>query len=303
MARFAGYTSGRDGCPPEARGSTFLMVSDSAERAAIAVAIPCYNEAAAVEAVVAGWRLALPEAEIVVFDNNSTDGTGAIARRLGIRVVEVRDQGKGHVVRAIFEDLADRVAVVMVDGDGTYPADTVRALLAPVLSGQADMTVGARRPVAAAKAMSPIRGLGNLLIGTAFRALIGPGTRDLLSGYRVFGQRFRQVVRPRSSGFEIEAELSGQAVARGLRVVEIPVPYHPRIAGTESKLRAFRDGRRILLSILTQSLRFRPWRPLFLAATAVAMVGILLESWPVVLVGSTLMVAGIAPAAWSATRG
>ena len=194
----------------------------------IAVAIPCYNEAGAVEAVVAEWRRALPEAEIVVFDNNSGDGTGAIARRLGVRVVEVRDQGKGHAVRAIFEDLADRDAVILVDGDGTYPADFARALLEPVLAGRADMTVGNRKPVAELGAMSPIRGLGNVLIGSAFFALIGPGTRDLLSGYRVFGRHFREVIRPRSTGFEIEAELVGQAVARGLRVVQLDVPYRPR---------------------------------------------------------------------------
>ena len=148
------------------------------------------------------------------------------------------------------------------------------------------MVVGARRPVAELGAMSPVRGLGNVLIGSAFAVLIGPGTGDLLSGYRVFGRRFREVVRPRSTGFEIEAELSGQAVARGLRVVEVAVPYHPRIAGTASKLRAFRDGcadpRRRSSG---QGLRFRPWRPLLVLAAPVALVGLALGSWPVVLVG------------------
>jgi len=278
------------------------IVPDSSEqRSTIAVAIPCYNEAAAVEAVVAAWRAALPGAEIVVFDNNSSDGTGAIARRLGVRVVEVRDQGKGHAVRAIFEDLADREVVVMVDGDGTYPADLAPILIEPVLAGRADMVVGARRPVASPGAMSPIRGAGNLLIGSAFRLLIGPGTRDLLSGYRVFGRHFREVVRPRSTGFEIEAELAGQAVARSLRVVEIPVPYHPRIAGTASKLRALRDGRRIVLAILAQSLRARPWRPLLALAAPIAVVGLALGSSPTVLVAGTLAVAAVASLAWAAT--
>ncbi len=107
-----------------------------------------YNEAAAVEAVVSAWRAALPDAEIVVFDNDSTDGTGEIARGLGVRVVVVPEQGKGCAVRAIFAELADRPAVVLVDGDGTYPADHVAGLLGPVLKGEADMAVGARRPVA-----------------------------------------------------------------------------------------------------------------------------------------------------------
>jgi glycosyltransferase involved in cell wall biosynthesis len=267
------------------------------------VAIPCFNEAGAVEAVVAEWKSALPEAEIVVFDNNSSDGTGAIARRLGVRVVEVREQGKGHAVLAIFEVLADRDAVIMIDGDGTYPAEVARSLLEPILSGRADMTVGNRKPVAELGAMSPIRGLGNLLIGAAFSVLIGPGTRDLLSGYRVFSRHFREVVVPRTSGFEIEAELVSQAVARGLRVVEIDVPYRPRIAGTASKLRAFRDGRRILTTILGQSLRLRPWRPLGLLALVVGVVGLAIGSWPVVLVGVGLLVVGGVLGGWVAFRG
>jgi glycosyltransferase involved in cell wall biosynthesis len=278
-------------------------VAISPELPTIAVAIPCFNEAGAVEAVVAEWRGALPEAEIVVFDNNSSDGTGAIARRLGVRVVEVREQGKGHAVLAIFEDLADRDAVILVDGDGTYPAEAARELLEPVLAGRADMTVGNRKPVAELGAMSPIRGLGNILIGAAFTVLIGPGTRDLLSGYRVFGRHFREVVVPRSFGFEIEAELVSQAVARGLRIVQIDVPYRPRIAGTASKLRAFRDGRRILMTILRQSLRLRPWRPLFLLALVVAMVGLAIGSWLAVLVAAMFLVVGVAAATWATLRG
>ena len=330
------------------------------EPPSIAVAIPCYNEAGAVDAVVAEWRDALPGAEIVVFDNNSGDGTGAIARRLGVRVVEVREQGKGHVVRAIFEDLADRDVVILVDGDGTYPASFAASLVEPVASGRADMTVGNRRPVAELGAMSPLRGLGNvligvtftlligpgtrdllsgyrafgrrfrevirprstgfeieaelgamsplrgvgnLLIGVTFTLLIGPGTRDLLSGYRAFGRRFREVVRPRSTGFEIEAELVGQAVARGLKVVEVEVPYRPRIAGTASKLRAFRDGGRIVGTIVRQGARFRPWRGLGLLTVASLAVGLASGSGMWLLGSAGLMVAALASAAWIAWRG
>jgi glycosyltransferase involved in cell wall biosynthesis len=228
--------------------------------ASISVAIPCYNEAAAITAVIASWREALPEAEIVVFDNNSNDGTGDLARAVGIRVVVVTEQGKGHAVRAIFRELRDRDAVILVDGDGTYPASMSPAILAPILDGSADMTIGARVPVAEAGAMSPVRGLGNILIRGAFRVLIGRGPGDLLSGYRGFSRAFLSTVMLRSTGFEIETELAGEAVARGLRTVEVPVPYYPRIAGTESKLRAFRDGRRILATIIALSLRLRPWR-------------------------------------------
>ena len=182
----------------------------------------------------------------------------------------VAEQGKGHVVRAIFAMLADRAAVVLVDGDGTYPADHVGPLLTPILEGTADMTLGppARRRRGA---LTPTRWLGNLLIRSAFRLLIGRGQGDLLTGYRVFAPGFLRGFTPRSTGFEIETEFACEAVARRLRVVAVPVPYYPRIAGTTSKLRAFRDGFRILRTILVQSLRLRPWRPALLAALLVGL--------------------------------
>lgn len=230
----------------------------------IAVAIPCYNEAAAIATVIAQFHDALPDAAIVVYDNNSTDGTGEIARALGVRTVDVPRQGKGYVVQAAFADLVDYDVVVLTDGDGTYPAEAAPLLVAPVVAGEADMAVGARQPTAGAGAMTLTRGVGNKLIRAAFRVLIGPGTTDLLSGYRAFNRRFRTTVQLRSAGFEIETELASEAVARKLKAVEIAIPYHPRIAGTESKLRAFRDGRRILATIVCQSLRLRP-RRIFIA--------------------------------------
>jgi glycosyltransferase involved in cell wall biosynthesis len=247
---------------------------DSTPEARIAVAIPCYNEAAAIATVVASFRAALPEAEIVVFDNNSSDGTGDIARGLGVRVVDVPEQGKGHAVRAAFATLADCDVVLLTDGDGTYPAEAAPLLFAPILEDTADMTVGARQPMAGAGAMTITRGVGNRLIRAAFYLLIGPGTTDLLSGYRAFGRRFCDEVKLRSSGFEIETELAGEAVARGLRVLEISVPYHPRIAGTTSKLRAFRDGRRILATIIKLGIRLRPVRLLLMGVVPLILLGV-----------------------------
>jgi glycosyltransferase involved in cell wall biosynthesis len=229
--------------------------------ARIAVAIPCFNEAAAIATVLAQFQEALPTAELFVFDNNSTDGTGDIASALGAHVIAVPQQGKGHTVRAAFAALHGFDVLVLTDGDGTYPADAAPLLIGPVLENAADMAVGARRPTPGAGAMTFTRRLGNTLIRTAFRLLIGRGNRDLLSGYRAFNHRFRSNVVLRTSGFEIESELACEAVTRRLRVVEIEVPYHPRIAGTQSKLRAFRDGWRILLTILIRSLRLRPYRP------------------------------------------
>lgn len=248
-------------------------------RRSVAVAIPCYNEAAAIATVIAQFRAALPEAEIVVFDNNSTDGTGEVARSQGARVAPVPDQGKGYAVRAIFATLKEPDAVVLVDGDGTYPAESAALLLVPILDGSADMAVGARRPVAELGAMTPVRGLGNVLIRAAFRILIGQGPGDLLSGYRVFSRKFRDSVQLRSTGFEIETELTAEAVALGLRVVEIPVPYHPRIVGTTSKLRALRDGRRILLTILARAARLRPFRLLALGLLLTVLAAVLVYLW------------------------
>ena len=147
--------------------------------------------------------------------------------------------------------------MILVDGDGTYPAAAAQALLEPILDGRADMTVGARRPLEGAGAMAPVRGLGNVLIRAVFRVLIGRAPGDLLSGYRAFSRQFLQSVVLRSRGFEIEAELSSEAIARGLRVVEVPVSYHPRISGTQSKLRAVRDGLRIVAMIVRQGVRLR----------------------------------------------
>ncbi len=210
--------------------------------------------------MVAQFRAALPEAEIVVFDNNSTDGTGEIARGLGVRVVDVPEQGKGHAVRAAFATLAEFDVVLMTDGDGTYPAEAAPLLVAPVLDGTADMAVGARQPMPGAGAMTFTRGVGNRLIRAAFRLLIGPGNTDLLSGYRGFSRRFRDEVTAPLVGLrdrDRAGQRGGRAAAAGGRD---PVPYHPRIAGTTSKLRAFRDGRRILATIVKLGVRLRPDR-------------------------------------------
>lgn len=234
--------------------------SQDLERYRIAIALPCFNEAPALPLVIGDWQKSLPSADLFVFDNNSTDGSGEIARKLGARVIPVTRQGKGYVVRAIFAELADRDVVIMADADGTYPADAVHELIKPVLEDQADMTVGARVPDASLGAMSPVRSLGNILLRFAFGVLIGSSSGDLLSGYRLFGPRFLKGVRLKSHGFEIETEIACKAIGGGYRVIEKPVAYLPRVAGTASKLRALRDGLRILNMMTRMSLQLKPWR-------------------------------------------
>jgi glycosyltransferase involved in cell wall biosynthesis len=247
----------------------------------IAVAIPCYNEAAAIGAVIAQFRASLPGAELVVFDNNSTDGTADIARSMVVRVEPVPEQGKGHAVRAAFALLSDRDAVILVDGDGTYPAEAAPLLVAPVLEGTADMVVGARQPERGAGAMSPVRGLGNILIRSAFRLLIGPGTGDLLSGYRAFSSNYVHSIKLQSEGFEIETELAIEAVTQRLKTLEVSVPYRPRIAGTISKLNAFRDGRRILRTILVQGLKRSPARVIVIYLVVMGLILLPASNWAV----------------------
>ncbi len=245
--------------------------------ARVVVAIPCLNEAAAIQELVRHWRRVLPEAEIVVFDNASTDGTAAEARLAGAVVELVPTPGKGHVIQAIFERYRDRAAVLITDGDGTYPPERGLDLLEPVLDGRCEMSVGRRCPVAVegSPGMAPVRWVGNRLLRFAFRCLIGRGPGDFLSGYRVFSPRMLREIQPRSAGFEIETELAGEAVTRGYRVLEIDVPYYPRVAGTQSKLRAGRDGLRIICCMFDLAARQRLYRVLLLVMLGlIAIVGL-----------------------------
>jgi glycosyltransferase involved in cell wall biosynthesis len=227
----------------------------------IVVAIPCYNEAVTIERVIRSFRESLPTASVYVFDNNSTDESAQIAANAGAAVVKVRKQGKGNVLQQAFDFFAeDKVdAVVVVDGDDTYDARDVHRLLTPVLTGEADMVVGNRMPGASNDSMRALRQLGNWLIVNSINIMFGTKYHDILSGYRVFSRRFVETVPLLTPGFETETEMTLQALEEGMVIEELPISYRNRPEDSHSKLNAFGDGYRIML---TAAMLLRDHNPL-----------------------------------------
>ncbi|MEM1106004.1 MAG: glycosyltransferase family 2 protein [Pseudomonadota bacterium] len=210
----------------------------------IAVTLPCYNEAATIASVIADFRAALPNAKIYVYDNNSTDGTAQIAAEAGAIVRGESRQGKGHVVRRMFADV-DADVYVMADGDATYDAAIAPALVELLIKNQVDMVVGTRANVTR-DAGREGHAFGNRLFNGLYRRIFGPDFTDIFSGYRVFTRRFVKSFPAVSAGFEIETEMSVHASQLGIPILERPTEYGVRPEDSESKLRTFRDGFRIL---------------------------------------------------------
>jgi hypothetical protein len=214
----------------------------------VAVLVPCYNEEAAIGKVVADFRSSLPDAQIYVYDNNSSDRTVDVAREAGAQVRCERRQGKGHVVKRMFADI-DADIYVLVDGDATYDAPSAPRMIARLLDEHLDMVVGLRvdQDVAAYR---PGHRTGNAML-TGFLAMVfGQAFKDILSGYRVFSRRFVKSFPVLSDGFEIETELTVHALELAMPVAEIETPYYARPEGSFSKLNTWRDGLRILGTIL-----------------------------------------------------
>jgi glycosyltransferase involved in cell wall biosynthesis len=224
----------------------------------IAVLVPCYNEEAAVAAVVADFRKALPTAEIYVYDNNSSDRTTTVARDAGAQVRTERRQGKGHVVRRMFADV-DADIYVLVDGDATYDAASAPRMIDALVSDHLDMVVGLRVDKAEG-AYRPGHRTGNWMLTSFLSSVFGQAFKDILSGYRVFSRRFVKSFPVLSDGFEIETELTVHALELALPVAEIDTPYYARPEGSFSKLNTWRDGFRILATILKLYRSERPLR-------------------------------------------
>ena len=224
----------------------------------IAVLLPCYNEEAAIAQTVAGFRAALPNATIYVYDNNSRDRTADVARAAGAVVRTERTQGKGAVVRRMFADV-DADIYVMADGDATYDAASAPVLVQRMVDEQLDMVVGSRVGEAAAAYRRGHR-LGNAMLTGMLTRLFGRSFTDILSGYRVFSRRFVKSFPVLSVGFEIETEISVHALELKMPVGEVETPYFARPEGSFSKLSTYRDGWRILGTIATL---YRIERPLW----------------------------------------
>ncbi len=238
----------------------------------IAVLIPCLNEAASIAKVVNDFHAALPEARVFVYDNGSTDGTVEVARAAGAIVRIEPSRGKGNVVRRMFADVEADV-FVLVDGDDTYDASRAPELVSELLRNSLDMVNGARRALADG-AYRPGHRFGNRVLSGLVASFFGGQISDLLSGYRVFSRRFVKSFPALSSGFEIETELSVQALQLRMPVRELEVDYRERPRGSASKLNTYRDGLRILRTIIHLVKEEKPFAFFTLAATVLAVLSL-----------------------------
>jgi glycosyltransferase involved in cell wall biosynthesis len=234
----------------------------------VTVAIPCYNEAPTIAKVVSDFRAQLPEADILVVDNASTDDSGARAAQAGARVVREKRRGKGYVMQTILQTVDADVCVV-VDGDDTYFAEDVHTLMAPVTSDQADMVVGDRLKEASSAALNDLHRFGNRAILAIINMAFRTDFQDVLSGYRVMNRNFMSSVPLITGGFETETELTLQGLEKGMVILEMPTRYRARPEGSVSKLSPLADGYRILI---TMAVLLRNHRPLyFFSVIAVAL--------------------------------
>ncbi len=242
------------------------------------VLIPCYNEALTVAKVVQDYRSVLPEAEIYVYDNNSTDCTDEIAKNAGVIVRYEHRQGKGNVVRSMFRDI-EADCYLIIDGDDTYPADNAREMCKAVLEDGADMVIGDRLSATYfAENKRLFHGFGNVLVRKCINTLWHPKEeiKDVMTGYRAFSPLFVKSFPVLSQGFEIETEMTIHALDNNLYIKSLPVAYRDRPMGSNSKLNTYKDGMKVLLTIFNMYRYYKPLKffgiiSLFLALLAVVL--------------------------------
>ena len=239
----------------------------------IAVLIPCYNESATVAKVVADYRKALPEADIYVYDNNSTDGTDQLAREAGAIVRYEYRQGKGNVIRSMFRGI-DADCYLMIDGDDTYPSEHAREMCDLVLNQGADMVVGDRlSSTYFTENKRRFHNAGNRSVRFLINHMFGSNVKDILTGYRAFSRDFVKNFPVLSRGFEIETEMTIHALDKNFYIREIPVNYRDRPEGSVSKLNTVRDGVRVLATIFRLFCEYRPLKFFSILAGILTLLG------------------------------
>ena len=224
----------------------------------IAVLIPCYNESKTIKKVVSDYKKVLPEADIYVYDNNSSDGTDKIASESGAIVRYERKQGKGNVIRSMFQDI-EADCYIMVDGDDTYPAENAREMCDLVLNDGIDMVIGDRlSSTYFQENKRPFHNMGNKLVRNLIEIMFKTDIKDIMTGYRAFSYKFVKTFPVLSKGFEIETERSIHAVDKNFTLKEIPVMYRDRPEGSVSKLNTYKDGLKVLKTIGTLFKEYKP---------------------------------------------
>ena len=215
----------------------------------IAVLIPCYNESKTIKKVIDDYKKELPNADIYVYDNNSSDGTDEIARKAGAIVKYEYRQGKGNVIRSMFKDI-DADCYLMIDGDDTYPAKHAKEMCNYILEGKADMVIGDRlSSTYFTENKRPFHNFGNKLVRGLINTLFKSDVRDIMTGYRAFSYEFVKTFPVLSKGFEIETEMTIHSLDKNLLLKEIPIDYRDRPEGSESKLNTYSDGFKVLKTI------------------------------------------------------
>lgn len=242
----------------------------------VALLIPCYNESQTIEKVISDYRKVIPEAAIYVYDNNSTDGTEEVAKKAGAIVRHEYKQGKGNVIRRMFQEI-EADCYVMIDGDDTYPASSVKELIHLVVEKQVDMALGDRLSSTYFKENKrPFHNFGNKLVKSLINSLFKSDIQDIMTGYRAFSKRFVKNFPVMSKGFEIETEMTIHALDKNFSVKAVPVMYKDRPEGSFSKLDTFSDGFKVLKTIFMLFRDYKPFVFFSIASFLVLVVSILL---------------------------
>ena len=225
----------------------------------IAVIIPCYNEETTIEKVVNDYKKALPDADIYVYDNNSTDKTVEKAKKAGAIIRYEYKQGKGNVIKTMFKEI-DADCYLMIDGDDTYPAKHAKEMCDLILEGKADMVIGDRLSSTYFKENKrAFHNTGNKLVRKLINRIFKSNIKDIMTGYRAFSNEFVKTFPILSIGFEIETEMTIFALDNNFLIKEIPVEYKDRPEGSESKLNTLSDGYKVLKTIMKLYKEYRPF--------------------------------------------